>query len=132
MTDRYLSTRRAGSSQPGRLKMQWEGAGKPTVDDDSTQGYQLASLWWDATNRRLYFCADAAAGTAEWVAIGAGVSVGVFWATVRRLEQEIEEAEAAGTSSGARAVIMRSGISFPPEPVVTSDGKGWVYSSETF
>ncbi|MCK4522079.1 MAG: hypothetical protein KAU20_05880 [Nanoarchaeota archaeon] len=38
----------------------------PTVNDDTTAGYTVGSLWADVTNDNLYVCIDATAGTAIW------------------------------------------------------------------
>jgi len=38
----------------------------PGVNDDSTAGYSVNSIWSDVTNDKMYFCIDATAGAAIW------------------------------------------------------------------
>lgn len=38
----------------------------PGVSNDSTQGYQVGSMWFDATGSKIWFCTDATAGAAVW------------------------------------------------------------------
>ncbi len=39
----------------------------PTVNDDTSDGYVVGSLWADVTNDYLYVCIDSSAGAAIWV-----------------------------------------------------------------
>jgi len=47
----------------------------PTVNDDSTQGYEVGSRWFNSTTDTLFFCEDASAGAAGWTAIGSPSSL---------------------------------------------------------
>jgi hypothetical protein len=38
----------------------------PTAADDSADGYQLLSRWFNTTTKELWFCVDPAAGAAVW------------------------------------------------------------------
>jgi|SaaInlV_125m_DNA_1040241.scaffolds.fasta_scaffold00836_10 hypothetical protein len=44
----------------------------PTVNDDSSLGFGVGSLWIDATNDKAYNCVDATAGAAVWNEAGGG------------------------------------------------------------
>jgi hypothetical protein len=50
-------------------KMNYAGAGAPSVDNDITEGYSVGSLWIDITSspKEAYRCLDAADGAASWV-----------------------------------------------------------------
>jgi len=39
----------------------------PTVNDDTTGGYAIGSLWLDTTAHRMYICTDATGAAAVWV-----------------------------------------------------------------
>jgi hypothetical protein len=38
----------------------------PTVNDDIDDNYEVTSLWFDATNDKLYICYDSTSGAADW------------------------------------------------------------------
>jgi len=38
----------------------------PTVNDDSGDGYDIGSQWYDATNDDMYYCLDPSLGAAVW------------------------------------------------------------------
>jgi hypothetical protein len=44
----------------------WEATAAPTVNDDSGDGYSVASRWIDTTNDKEYVCLDATAAAAVW------------------------------------------------------------------
>ncbi len=52
----------------GVARINYNGDGPPTVDDDITQGYIQNSAWYDMTStpREKYICIDPAVGEAEW------------------------------------------------------------------
>lgn len=49
-----------------RPKVNYEGTLAPTVDDDSSLGYEIGSEWLEPTNARAYVCVDATVGAALW------------------------------------------------------------------
>lgn len=40
--------------------------GAPTAGDDATLGYEVGSMWIDATAGKAYICTDATDGAAVW------------------------------------------------------------------
>jgi hypothetical protein len=42
----------------------------PTVNDDTSKGYDIGSLWMDTTNDKVYMAEDITDGNANWVEIG--------------------------------------------------------------
>jgi hypothetical protein len=52
----------------GVARINYNGDGPPTVDDDITQGYTQNSAWYDMTStpREKYVCTDPAPGEADW------------------------------------------------------------------
>lgn len=46
----------------------------PTVNDDSTAGYEPGSVWIDNTGKAAYQCVDASAGAAVWTTLALPVS----------------------------------------------------------
>jgi hypothetical protein len=42
----------------------------PTVSNDSSQGYSVASMWIDTTGNKAYICVDNAVGGAIWIEMG--------------------------------------------------------------
>ncbi len=43
---------------------------RPTIDDDITKGYEVASLWFDSVTNELFVNIDATAGASLWRIIG--------------------------------------------------------------
>jgi len=54
------------------LKHNLAAGAAPTVNDDTTAGYAIGSLWIDTTNDNAYVCMDASAGAAVWEQIDGG------------------------------------------------------------
>ena len=53
------------------------GAAAPAVGNDDSEFYGLGSLWFDATNFKLYVCKDASTGAAVWVELlGSDLALG--------------------------------------------------------
>ena len=53
----------------------------PTVNDDSVDGYEVGSLWFNVTTSKVFQCLNATTGAAVWVELtgsGGGVSVTNF------------------------------------------------------
>lgn len=50
----------------------------PTASDDSSNGFQVGSRWWNTSSREEFVCLDASQGAAVWVSTttGGGVSSG--------------------------------------------------------
>ena len=46
----------------------------PTANDDTGDGYEIGSLWFNITNDRAYIAADVTSGAAVWIELGAGVT----------------------------------------------------------
>lgn len=47
----------------------------PAVGNDSSQGYAVGSLWWDATHSALYIAQSVAVGAAVWMTVATGDSI---------------------------------------------------------
>jgi len=41
----------------------------PSVNDDSSQSYEIGSLWLDVPNSDIYFCLDSTVGNAKWIIV---------------------------------------------------------------
>jgi hypothetical protein len=55
----------------------------PTVNDDSTLGYERGSQWWNVSDQEMYLCFDATPGLAVWALVATsgdygGVGPGVI------------------------------------------------------
>jgi len=48
----------------------------PTVDDDTTEGYSVRSIWADVTNNKAYLLLDATEGAAVWKEITVAADTG--------------------------------------------------------
>jgi hypothetical protein len=58
--------RRIGALVEGDAKANFAAVTAPGVNDDSTQGYSVGSVWIDTTHLLAYVCLDATAGAAVW------------------------------------------------------------------
>jgi hypothetical protein len=58
------------------IKHKLDATAAPTVNDDSTSGFGVGSVWVDITNTKAYRCFDPATGAADWQEIGAGAAGG--------------------------------------------------------
>ncbi len=47
-------------------------AGDPTVNDDSSLGYQVESLWINSSTKFIWYCEDATVGAAVWTVSSGG------------------------------------------------------------
>jgi len=56
-----------GLANVANIKCNYNATQAPTVNDDSTQGYTVGSLWFDTTNQHVYSCLDDTASSAIWV-----------------------------------------------------------------
>ena len=48
-------------------KVKFDATAAPTVDDDTSEGYSVGSIWIDVTNDKAYVCVDDTDGAAVWV-----------------------------------------------------------------
>jgi hypothetical protein len=48
----------------------------PTVTDDSTQGYEVSSLWTDYADSTVWICVSTTPGAASWVNISVQATAG--------------------------------------------------------
>jgi hypothetical protein len=55
------------------------GTTAPTASNDNTQGYAVGSMWVDTVANRVYFCTNAATGSAAW---WGGSSGGGSWGSI--------------------------------------------------
>ena len=115
MTDTIDVTRDPAKTTPGRRLNNWSAVTDPgaTNDEDdgpgqpgSHSGYERGSRWLNTVTYVMWSCVDSSVGAAIWTSGGSG----------------------GGSGSAPRIVVMRPGITNPPEPVVNVDGDGWVYA----
>lgn len=57
---------RTGAAAYAVVRHNRSAAAAPTVNDDSTQNYEVGSRWFDTTADRAYTCLDASVGAAVW------------------------------------------------------------------
>lgn len=50
----------------------------PTVNDDSGDGYEVGSLWFDTTNDKVYGCTDSSSGAAVWKELSGQIATGTY------------------------------------------------------
>lgn len=88
----------------------------PTVNDDSGDGYDVGSKWYDTTNDALYVCVDATAAAAVWkiASLSTGGSVPSNAATAPALgilaHKTWSAAQAAlGTATAVHAAVTDTG-----------------------
>jgi len=81
----------------------------PGVNDDSTQGYSVGSLWVDTVGSVAYTCTDASVGSAVWLAQGG----------------ELPPATQIG-----QILYSVNGTSFSIEQPLISLGGGWLASED--
>ncbi len=55
-------------------KQNFAATAAPTVTDDSSDGYDVGSTWWDITNDKVYGCIDATEGAAVWKLLSNGTA----------------------------------------------------------
>lgn len=69
-----------GSNYVPALKDNLSGSGAPTVNNDSSEDYEIGSIWVDTTAspRTYYACVDASVGVAVWKELTAGENLTVF------------------------------------------------------
>ena len=58
------------------LKFNLNASAGPTVDDDTTQGYSVGSMWVDVSNDATYICQDASTAAAVWTDVTSGAAGG--------------------------------------------------------
>jgi len=63
-----------GKLQARSILNNMNAGGAPTVNDDSGDGYEAGSLWYDTTGNDLYVLEDATVGAAVWVQTSGAVS----------------------------------------------------------
>lgn len=73
--DSYLTIRQLINST-GIRKNNFAGGGAPAVGDDTTQDYEVGSLWLNTGSGTLYVATDVSTGAAVWSELGAGASYG--------------------------------------------------------
>jgi len=64
------------ADQGSLVKHKLDGGAAPTVNDDSGEGYSVASIWIDLTNNLAYICVDSTLGAAVWVSVS-GIKTGM-------------------------------------------------------
>lgn len=64
------------ADQSSLVKHKLNAGAAPTVNDDSGDGYTVASIWIDLTNDLAYICVDSTLGAAVWLPIG-GIKTGM-------------------------------------------------------
>lgn len=65
------------ADQSSLVKHKLDGGAAPTVNDDSGDGYSVASVWVDLTNDLAYICVDSTVGAAVWLSVS-GVKSGMY------------------------------------------------------
>lgn len=76
--------RKTGAGAYTAMKTNLSAGAAPTVNDDTSQGYVIGSLWVDMTNDRIYMCTDVTTGAAVWKELGGSSVDGIirepeFW-----------------------------------------------------
>lgn len=61
-----------GTCAHGRCQCKHDATVAPTVNDDTTDGYTLGSIWVDVTADKAYICLDNTDGAAVWKEITVG------------------------------------------------------------
>lgn len=64
-----------GASGFTYVKNNFAGTVAPTITNDSSQGYQITSLWLDTVGQNLYMCISAVIGAASWINITASSGI---------------------------------------------------------
>ena len=60
----------------GRPNCKYDATSAPGVTNDVDEGYSAGSLWVDVTNNKIYGCADASDGAADWNQLDAAAGGG--------------------------------------------------------
>lgn len=55
-----------------------DGTSAPSVSDDSSAGYSIASTWIDVTNDKVYICVDSSVGAAQWKDVSSSAGSTIF------------------------------------------------------
>lgn len=72
-----------GTGAIDELKYNLAASAAPTVNDDSSAGYAIGSLWIDTTNDNIYRATDVSVGAANWEQLNGAAGSGISYATLR-------------------------------------------------
>jgi hypothetical protein len=91
--------RKTGAGTYAAIKTNLNAVTAPGVNDDSSAGYGLFSVWLDVTGDKIYFCLDASVGAAVWQEVGSGGGGGGLTASVQTGVYTITGSEDVGVDS---------------------------------
>lgn len=112
-------------------------AGPPTVDDDSSDGFGVGSPWVDVANGRSYLCVDASAGAAVWVEVSAIAAIQNLAALTFQQPTVISTKVGGGTltlESQGNSVILQGGIDIrlKSDVLLFDNKKLWLGTSKDY
>lgn len=55
-------------------KSKWDATASPSTTDDSSENYQVGSLWYNTSDQELKLCIDDTANSAEWIDVAIDVA----------------------------------------------------------
>lgn len=88
-------------------------AGDPTTGDDSADGYDVGSRWWNTTSDEEFVCLDASVGAAFWASTTA--ATGIDWGEDADIvDQDFADVADAGVLNEAARADHRHGM--PADP----------------
>lgn len=91
----------AGTNTFRRVRHNWTATVDPVAGDDSADGYNRSSLWYNVTDSKLFVCTSANVGAAVWVDVtgGGGGGGGVTDLTFTRDATTVTVESSTGTDA---------------------------------
>ncbi len=101
----------------------WSASSAPGTGDDSSDGYQVGSWWWDGTGRELYLARDVTPTAAAWDRFLNATTGGALGGDLDMQENDLLNAnEIVGGTAIADELILRSHSAAMNDP----DGDGFI------
>lgn len=85
----------------------------PTVNDDTTAGYSIGSIWIDTATDTVYVCADATAGAAVWKDLSTSGGGGL-----------LEDNQGVNYTNGGLAFVFGAAFTATPNVQLTVEDLG--------
>lgn len=118
--------KRTGGSTFGTIKDATGEAADPTVDDDTTLGYEVGSIWLNTTNDKAFICLDATDGAAVWLSTtGAGTMLS-FQFFADQLDQPVNADWAVNALAPAVADSNNNGLTVRAFDDTAEEGVGFI------